>query len=122
MPMRHPNGIWIPTCSPASSSEVAPSTSIVLSEMAKVTVPPSPPLSVRAMTKRSMCRLVRHARTGPDPLDRVEHGRRPARPGRALLPVRNDVVERAKSRCPIVVRELKVQPVVTASWSACSSS
>ena len=47
----------MPAFSPASSSEVAPSASTVLSEMAKVTVPPSPPLSVRAMTKRSVCRL-----------------------------------------------------------------
>ena len=46
MPIRQPNGIWMPTCSPASKSEVAPSTSTVLSDSANVTVPPSPPLSV----------------------------------------------------------------------------
>ena len=73
MPIRQPNGIWIPTFSPASSSEVAPSISIVLSEIAKVTVPPSPPLSVRAMANRSMCRSSRDARAVPDLLDRVEH-------------------------------------------------
>ena len=53
-----------------------------------------------------------HARVGPDLLDRVEHRGRPARPGRSLLPVRDDAVEfGSKSRWPIVVGQLQVQPV-----------
>ena len=33
MPIRQPNGIWMPTFSPASSSDVAPSISTCLSDM-----------------------------------------------------------------------------------------
>ena len=55
IPIRQPKGIWMPNFSPASRMDVAPSISTSLSEIANVTVPPSPPLSVAAMLKRSMC-------------------------------------------------------------------
>ena len=98
MPMRHPNGIWMPAFSPASSSEVAPSTSTVLSEIAKVTVPPSPPLSVRAMTKRSMCRWSSGHRRPARPFR--SHRAWPAArtPRSAVLPVRDEPVELRRSR------------------------
>ena len=84
----------------------------VLSEIAKVTVPPSPPLSVRAMTNRSMCRVVRQSRVVPDLLDRVEHRRRDRTP-RSGAPSSPDTRSSsvAKSSCPVVVGELQVQPV-----------
>ena len=59
MPIRHPNGIWMPSFSPPSIRVVAPSSLMLLSEIWKVAVPPSPPLSVRAMVNRSVCSLSR---------------------------------------------------------------
>jgi len=59
MPIRQPNGIWMPSFSPPSISVVAPSSLMLLSEIWKVTVPPSPPWSVREMVNRSMCKLSR---------------------------------------------------------------
>ncbi|SKY04697.1 Uncharacterised protein [Mycobacteroides abscessus subsp. abscessus] len=56
MPMRHPNGINTPACSPASSRVVAPSTSAVCPVRPKVTVPPCAPTAPRSSANRSMCR------------------------------------------------------------------
>ena len=95
----------------------------VLSEIAKVTVPPSPPLSVRAMTKRSMCRCSSGTPASVQTcLDRVEHGGRTARPGGPVLPVRDDVVERREVEVAHVVGQLQVQPVVRADLRARSRS
>ena len=111
MPIRQPNGIWIPTFSPASRSEVAPSISMVLSEIAKVTVPPSPPLSVRAMANRSMCRVVGQSRGIPHRFDRVEHGGGTARPRRPLRQSGTRSSRLSKSSLPSCLGQLQVQPI-----------
>ncbi len=111
MPIRQPNGIWIPTFSPASRIDVAPSISMVLSEIANVTVPPSPPLSVRAMANRSMCRSSDSPAASHIVFDRVQHGRGSACPCRPVSPVRHEFVEVLEVELAVLLGELQVQPV-----------
>ena len=111
MPIRQPNGIWIPTFSPASRIVVAPSISMVLSDFANVTVPPSPPLSVRAMANRSMCSGRREPRGVPRLSRRVQHRRGSARPCRPVPPVGDEFVEVLEVDLAVHAGELHLQPV-----------
>src|SRR6476646_7874250 len=51
MPIREPNGIWMPTFSPASRSDVAPSISMRLSEMQEGIRPADPPVIIRFIVR-----------------------------------------------------------------------
>ena len=88
MPIRQPNGIWTPTLSPASISDVARVGGDGLAA-ARERRPCRPGRARRPCdtANRSRCRRSRDARRGPDPLGVVEHALRPARPGLALAPV-----------------------------------
>ena len=63
-----------------------------LSEIEKVTVPPSPPLSVRAMVNLHV-QAVSQPGVVPHLLDGVQHRGRTACPRRPILPVKHKAAE-----------------------------
>ena len=109
MPIRQPNGIWIPTFSPASKSEVAPSISIALigdregdraALAAFVGSRDNEPLHVQGIPQ---------TRFAPYLLDCVEHGGRTARPCGPVLEIRNQSVESIEIEMAVCFGQMQKQ-------------
>ena len=96
MPIRQPNGICTPACSPASISEVAASAATRLAA-AREGDRAALAVTAAARARRSAPGAADRPDPGcrPDRFGVVEHALRSAGPGLPLAPVRHHVVERA---------------------------
>ena len=94
MPMRQPNGIWMPTCSPASKQRGG---AVDFDGLVGQREGDGAALAALVRSRDDEALHVEvvlwHPGVFPHRLDGVEHRRRTARPGRAVLPVRDEAVE-----------------------------